>query len=116
MQFIQEVVFWVFLFGFAYCGWIAGHRDHKKVEEHSHDAVRLPVIMAVLFGKPGIHNHYHIRGIYLQLFMIVWTLMLSLHHFDLLTRYDAIRITVGVMIVVVVGSELIRYFLRMKTR
>lgn len=71
-------------------GWLFGRSWHKNIPEQ--DAIRLPDWAKFIFGMPGANSQHNIRGIYFQIFIMLYALPFLLVDLDVISRQDAFRV------------------------
>ena len=108
----QNVLGLVALYVIAAVFWMLSFREHRIVG--SNEAVHLPKIFAVIFGKPGAGNVYNIRGIYGQLFIIEMVLSLTLYNLGWITRKWAIELLALLSFCTIITVELGRNIYRLR--
>jgi hypothetical protein len=87
-------------------GWRFARTYHDDIKPG--DAIRLPISLRWLIGKPNSDGLYNIRGIYFQLFTVILLFPFMLADFEILSRYQAFQLVFVGMICFPV-FELIRY-------
>lgn len=80
------------LFALAIGGWLAAYFSHKRCSSSSRDALRLPRLLAVLFGSfrpDGVLNY---RSMLLQMVIYVCVPTITLMNLEIITRQMTIEV------------------------
>ena len=68
-------------------GWLFGRSWHNNISKN--DAIRLPVWVRVVLGPPNANGYYNVRGIYFQIFTVMYALPFLLVDLHLISRQFA---------------------------
>ena len=90
-------------------GWLFGRSWHDKIPESN--AIQLPDWFRFFLGPPGANGAYNVRGIYFQIFVLLFTVPFILVDLGILSRHSAFQVFLGGMFIFPV-LEILRWATR----
>jgi hypothetical protein len=114
MEIVQDTVRFIVLICFSVLGWLLGRSYHKTTS--SDELIHVPGVFTFLLGHTDSNDLYNIRGIYLQVFVIVFTIVFSLYILDIISLLALSRVLLTFLIRVFPLFEVIRVILRKKNK
>jgi hypothetical protein len=90
----------------VFLGWLFGRSWHSDIPKK--DQIQLPLWTKVFLGPPNSNGYYSVRGIYFQIFTVLYAVPFLLVEFQVLTKRTAF-VSLALGMCVIAFLELIRW-------